>query len=169
MINLYKRTPENTVHSAWATNTHRLFAEIKHWFFFTLLSSSNMPYSSLAFLTWKDKRYTSRIIKAFRMEKSLIFIVSITSNYHAIIFIPTVKNLTSINRHTSFSNRVVITYAGSYLQPKCTETVKYEECIKLLSRSLASSSHNTSLKLIMLCHLITHHVIHNLIKLYMES
>lgn len=129
MNNLYNRTPENTARSSWATNTCKIFADIKHYDVFTLVSNSEMSCSWLAFFTWKDKRYASRIIKAFCMENSLIFIVSITSNYHAIVFIPTIKQLTGINRHASSGNRVAITYAHSYLHPKCTETVKYKEWI----------------------------------------
>lgn len=34
MINLYNKTPESTVHSLQATNTYKLFAEIKNYDFF---------------------------------------------------------------------------------------------------------------------------------------
>jgi len=129
VINSYNRTPKNPVRSQWATNTYKLLAEIKHYDFFTQVSNSETSHSWLAFFMWKDKRHASRVIKAFCMEKSLIFIVSITSNYHTIIFIPTAKHLAGINRHTSPGSRAAITSAGSYLHPKRTETVKYEECI----------------------------------------
>lgn len=61
------------------------------------------------------------------MYNSLILIVSIISNYHAITFTPSVKHLTGINRHTFFGSGVAITLAGSYLHPKWSETVKHEK------------------------------------------